>query len=141
MRHSPASTTALSIMQTMLGEFLSANVSMPFLLFMVKGTTSFRMTSCDPSEAFVHLRVQRVSRGIRYRLLYRHSRCAFTSFQSRRCTHPVRPVAAFFLTQFLTSLLWVCTDRFRCASLWFTQTSCRLLWRISMVIGLYCFCP
>lgn len=34
----------------MLGEFLSANVSMPFLLFMVKGITSSDMTSCDTSE-------------------------------------------------------------------------------------------
>ncbi|KAF8438998.1 hypothetical protein L210DRAFT_3761196 [Boletus edulis BED1] len=54
---------------TMLGEFLSANVSMPFLLFMVKGFNEFQEES---DIAF------------------------YTGIL----------VAAFFLTQFLTSLLW-----------------------------------
>ena len=125
----------------MLGEFLSANVSMPFLIFMVKGMTSSGMTACDSSEVFGRSRVRRVSRGIRYCLLYRHSRFACTSFHSRTRTHHSRPVAAFFLTQFLTSLLWVCTDHFQCALLWFTQTPCRLLWLIGMGVGLYCFSP
>ncbi|KAG8216693.1 hypothetical protein J3R82DRAFT_6899 [Butyriboletus roseoflavus] len=54
---------------TMLGEFLSANVSMPFLLFMVKGFNEFQ----EESDIAFYTGVL---------------------------------VAAFFLTQFLTSLLW-----------------------------------
>ncbi|KAG1753532.1 major facilitator superfamily domain-containing protein [Suillus paluster] len=61
------SMTVLSI--TMLGEFLSANVAMPFLLFMVKG---FGEISDEGQIAF------------------------WTGIL----------VSAFFLTQFLTSLLW-----------------------------------
>lgn len=69
------------------------------------------MISCGFSEVD-RCRVQRVSSGIRYCLLYRHSRSAHTNLHHWSCAHLVRPVAAFFLTQFLTSLLWVCTDRF-----------------------------
>ncbi|KAH0835856.1 hypothetical protein J3R83DRAFT_9725 [Lanmaoa asiatica] len=61
------SMVVLSI--TMLGEFLSANVSMPFLLFMVKGFNEFQ----DESDIAFYTGIL---------------------------------VAAFFLTQFLTSLLW-----------------------------------
>ncbi|KIK99195.1 hypothetical protein PAXRUDRAFT_823028 [Paxillus rubicundulus Ve08.2h10] len=53
----------------MLGEFLSANVAMPFLLFMVKGFNEFE----DESDIAFYTGIL---------------------------------VAAFFLTQFLTSLLW-----------------------------------
>ncbi|KAH7887062.1 hypothetical protein F5I97DRAFT_1872838 [Phlebopus sp. FC_14] len=54
---------------TMLGEFLSANVAMPFLLFMVKGFNEFE----DEADIAFYTGIL---------------------------------VAAFFLTQFLTSLLW-----------------------------------
>ena len=42
--------TVLSLLQTMLGEFLSANVSMPFLLFMVKGMASCHLARVTPLE-------------------------------------------------------------------------------------------
>lgn len=61
------SMTVLSI--TMLGEFLSANVAMPFLLFMVKGFHEFE----DEADVAFYTGVL---------------------------------VAAFFFTQFFTSLLW-----------------------------------
>ncbi|KAF8842416.1 major facilitator superfamily MFS-1 [Paxillus ammoniavirescens] len=61
------SMVVLSI--AMLGEFLSANVAMPFLLFMVKGFNEFE----DESDIAFYTGIL---------------------------------VAAFFLTQFLTSLLW-----------------------------------
>ncbi|KAG0706960.1 major facilitator superfamily domain-containing protein [Suillus ampliporus] len=75
LRGSEADSTPLPVLSmivlsiTMLGEFLSANVAMPFLLFMVKG---FGEISDEAQIAF------------------------WTGIL----------VSAFFLTQFLTSLLW-----------------------------------
>ena len=46
----------------------------------------------------------------------------------------------FFLHNSLP-LYYGCVPTIFSASLWFTQTSCRLLWLISMVVGLYCFSP
>lgn len=102
----------------MLGEFLSANVAMPFLLFMVKGVTSTDMIPYDFPEL---LNVPGFNE------FQEESDIAFytgilgwpgaLSFLDIHLPRP--PVAAFFLTQFLTSLLWVCTDHFRCGPLWF----------------------
>lgn len=87
----------------MLGEFLSANVSTPFLLFMVKGASElasypFRYWICvsgfgefeDESQAAYMTGVLGLSR-----------------LRLRPCISDQIPVSMFFLTQFFTSLLWV----------------------------------
>jgi hypothetical protein len=73
----------------MLGEFLSANVSAPFLLFMVESFHQFE------DEAEVGKWTGILGGSI--------SLCYHRSNDTYACA-----VSTFFLTQFLTSLLWVC---------------------------------
>ncbi|KAF7318868.1 Histone H2B [Mycena chlorophos] len=85
---------------TMLGEFLSANVSTPFVLFMVKGASLF--TSSYEAPQLTALQVLENSTMRASRSGPESSVCqVWWPHKSKFC-----PVSTFFLTQFLTAILW-----------------------------------